>query len=47
VGNIFYTRFIEAKVNLEENMKKLTVSVLGLRRKRQLKNLSLNAKIGR
>ena len=47
VGDIFKTRFIEAKGNLEKKIKKMTWSVLNLKRKRQTKILSLRANVGR
>ena len=37
VGNIFKTRFSEAKGNLEDKIKKMTGSGLGLKRKRKPK----------
>jgi len=37
VGNIFKTRFIEAKDKIEENIKKMTGVGLGLKKKRQPK----------
>jgi hypothetical protein len=37
VGDIFKNRYSEAKGSLEEKIKKMTVSGLGLKRKRKLK----------
>ena len=38
VGNIFKNRFEEAKYNLQEKIKKMTGSGLGLKRKRKFEN---------
>ena len=42
VGNIFKTRFSEAKGNLEDKIKKMTVSGLGLKRKHKPKKASVS-----
>ena len=47
VGDIFKTRFNDTKGNLQEKIKKMTGSGLGLKRKRKPNNLSLRANVGR
>jgi hypothetical protein len=47
VGDIFKTCFSEAKCILEEEIIKMTRSVLGLKRKRKAKKRCLSANIGR
>jgi len=42
VGNIFKTRFSEAKGNLEDKIKKMTWSGLGLKRKSKNKKASVS-----
>ena len=44
VRNIFKNRFIEAKDNLEQKIKKMTGSGLGLKRKRKKKNAQSQSK---
>jgi hypothetical protein len=44
VRNIFKNRFIEAKDNLEQKIKKMTGSGLGLKRKRKKKNTQSQSK---
>jgi len=47
VGDIFKNRFGEKKNNLQEKIKKMTGSGLGLKTKRKLKKLSLRVNAGR
>jgi len=47
VGSILKNRFIQAKGNLEEKIKKMTGSGLALKRKRKAKSLNLKVNVGR
>ena len=47
VGDIFKSRFSEAKGNLEENIKNMTESGLGLKMKHKLKRVSHRANVER
>jgi hypothetical protein len=47
VGSIFKNRFIEAKDNLEQKIKKMTQSGLGLKESTSLKKLSLRVNVER